>query len=77
MDMHTVPQVGSPVPRPARPLYRPGDLVTTVTGYPVLYEVLNVDGEGLVRVRGVNWDAGYSAVVGARDIRPVTSILNH
>jgi hypothetical protein len=29
-----------------------------------------------VRVRGVNWAAGYSAVVGPRDIRPVTSILS-
>jgi hypothetical protein len=62
--------------RGGRPMFRPGDLVTTVAGYPVLYEVLNVDREGLVRVRGVNWEAGYSAVVGARDIRPVTSILN-
>ena len=38
-------------------------------------EVLNVDRDGLVRVRGVNWDAGYSAMVGSRDIRPVTSKL--
>jgi len=76
MDMQTVPRNESTTSRTARAPYRAGDLVTTVTGYPVLYEVLNVDVNGLVRVRGVNWEPGYSAVVGPRDIRPVTSILN-
>ncbi len=76
MAMQTVAENESSTSRTGRLPYRPGDLVTTVTGYPVLYEVLNVDREGLVRVRGVNWEAGYSAVVGSRDIRPVTSILN-
>jgi hypothetical protein len=76
MDRATFSQTGSPATGSSRPPYRPGDFVTTVTGYPVLYEVLNVDADGLVRVRGVNWAAGYSAVVGPRDIRPVTSILS-
>ena len=75
MDLETVSQVGKPLSRPARPAYRPGDLVTTVAGYPVLYEVLSLETDGLVRVRGVNWAAGYSAMVGAQEIRPVTSIL--
>ena len=76
MELGSVPPAGAPGVGPIRLAYRPGDLVTTVTGYPVLYEVLNVDRDGLVRVRGVNWAAGYSAVVGPRDIRPVTSILS-
>jgi hypothetical protein len=76
MTMGTLPQTDGPTPGPIRLVFRPGDLVTTVTGYPVLYEVLSVDRDGLVRVRGANWAAGYSAVVGPRDIRPVTSILS-
>jgi hypothetical protein len=76
MGIEGMPESGTATSRTGGPLYRNGDLVTTVTGYPVLYEVLNVDREGLVRVRGVNWAAGYSAMVGTRDIRPVTSILN-
>ena len=76
MTVQAMPESGSATSRTGRAPYRAGDLVTTVTGYPVLYEVLNVDVNGLVRVRGVNWEAGYSAVVGPRDIRPVTSILN-
>lgn len=60
-------------PRETR--YRPGDLVTTVRGYPVLYEVLAVDAAGLLRVRGLNWAAGYSATVSREEVRPVTSIL--
>lgn len=76
MEMGTHSQTASTATAPSRPTYRAGDFVTTVAGYPVLYEVLNVDRDGLVRVRGVNWAAGYSAVVGPRDIRPVTSILS-
>jgi hypothetical protein len=63
--------------RSPRPAYRPGDYVTTVSGYPVLYEVLSLERDGLVRVRGVNWAPGYSAVVGQQEIRPVTHILSH
>jgi hypothetical protein len=62
--------------RDRRPQYRPGDLVTTATGYPVLYEILAVDPAGLVRVRGVNWAPGYSAAVSPDEIRPVTGILS-
>jgi hypothetical protein len=77
MDLENVSQASQPTSRQARQQYRPGDLVTTVTGYPVLYEVLSVETDGLVRVRGVNWAAGYSAMVGLKEIRPVTSILAH
>lgn len=55
--------------------YRPGDLVATAAGYPVLYEVLALDPSGLVRVRGLNWAPGYSATVSPDEIRPVTGLL--
>jgi hypothetical protein len=77
MDTETVSPHVSGVGRPGGPVFRVGDFVTTVRGYPVLYEVLAVEPDGLVRVRGVDWAAGYSAMVGRREIRPVTSILSH
>jgi hypothetical protein len=68
-------QMGSAA-RPSRPAFSPGDFVTTVAGYPVLYEVLSLESDGLVRVRGVNWAPGYTAVVSAREVRPTTRILS-
>ncbi len=65
---------------PARggwPKFRPGDLVTSRSGYPVLYEILSLHDDGLLRVRGLNWAPGYSAVVDMEDVRPVTGILNN
>jgi hypothetical protein len=59
-----------------RPRYRPGDLVTTAQGYPVLYEVLAAEPGGLLRVRGLNWAPGYSATVSVDTVRPVTGILS-
>ena len=61
--------------RIVRPTYRPGDLVTSMTGYPILYEVLTVERESLLRVRGLNWAPGYSALVDRGEVRPVTRIL--
>jgi hypothetical protein len=77
MAVKTFAQPASPKSRSTRVTFRPGDLVTTVSGYPVLYEVLTLERDGLVRVRGVNWAPGYSAMVGAQEIRPVTHILSH
>jgi hypothetical protein len=56
---------------------RPGDLVTSRSGYPILYEVLTVETDGLLRVRGLNWAPGYSAVVAGQDVRPVTGLLTN
>ena len=76
MTISVVPAAVDQPPRRPRPEYRPGDLVTTVTGYPVLYEVLRIEADGLLRVRGINWAAGFSAAVSAREVRPVTHILS-
>jgi hypothetical protein len=62
--------------REPRPAYRPGDLVTTAAGYPVLYEVLRLECNGLLRVRGMDWAQGYSAAVRPQEVRPVTHILS-
>jgi hypothetical protein len=61
-------------PRP-RSAIQPGDLVTTASGYPLLYEVLRLEGVGRLRVRGQNWAAGYSAEISAQAVRPVAHIL--
>jgi hypothetical protein len=52
-----------------------GDLVSTSAGYPVLYEVLKLDRDGLLRVRGLDWAPGYSANVRSQTVRPVSQIL--
>jgi hypothetical protein len=77
MATQPVHNVVAQAARPRGLRYRPGDLVTTTNGYPVLYEVLAVDPSGLLRVRGLNWAPGYSAAVSGEDVRPVTSILSH
>ena len=56
--------------------YRPGDLVISHDGYPTLYEVISVSDDGLLRLRGVDWAAGYSAVVAADRVRPTSGILH-
>jgi hypothetical protein len=68
--------VSETVERARRANVHPGDLVTTRSGYPILYEVLCVESDGLLRVRGMNWAPGYSAVVDAQDVRSVTGILS-
>jgi len=76
MESHPVPSTVTDAAAPRVIRFRPGDLVTTSKGYPVLYEVLAVDPAGLLRVRGLNWAPGYSATVSVADVRPVTSILS-
>jgi hypothetical protein len=55
--------------------FQPGDLVTPQGGYPILYEVLTIEREDTLRVRGMNWAAGYSALVHIHEVRPVTKSL--
>jgi hypothetical protein len=76
MASMTAATASETVERPRWANVRPGDLVTTSSGYPILYEVLTVEPEGLLRVRGLNWAPGYSAVVSMQDVRPVTGLLN-
>ena len=77
MTTATAPTASESVERTRRANVRPGDLVTTRSGYPILYEVLTVETDGLLRVRGLNWAPGYSAVVALQDVRPVTGILGN
>jgi hypothetical protein len=55
--------------------YRPVDLVVTVGGYPTLYEVIGVCDAGPLHLRGINWAAGYSALVAAEGVRPASALL--
>jgi hypothetical protein len=74
MNSEPIPAISTP--RAPRRAFGPGDFVTTVAGYPVLYEVLSLESDNLVRVRGVNWAPGYTAVVRALEVRPVSRILS-
>ncbi len=56
--------------------YRPGDLVISRFGYPTLYEVISICDDDLLRLRGVNWAPGYSALVAADQVRPAPGILH-
>ncbi len=70
---HALPEAG--VRRlPIR--YRPGDLVVSRDGYPTLYEVICICSDGLLRLRGVDWAVGYSALVAADQVRPAPGILH-
>lgn len=61
--------------RPLRRVFRPGDLVISRSGYPTLFEIVNIQEDGLLRVHGLNWAPGYSALVDADDVRPVNALL--
>jgi len=62
--------------RPSRLNINVGDLVVTKNGYPILYEVIDVQDDNVLRVRGLNWAPGYSALVSAQEIRLSTGILS-
>jgi hypothetical protein len=66
--------VGSP-DRLSRCSFRPGDLVVSRCGYPVLFEVISIRADGLLRVRGVQWAPGSSTLVAVDDVRPTTGML--
>jgi hypothetical protein len=42
----------------------------------MLYEVISISDDGVLRLRGVNWAAGYSVLVPAEKVRPTSGILN-
>jgi hypothetical protein len=56
--------------------YRPGDYVASQTHhYPVLLEIIGLEDGGLLRVRGLGWAPGYTAVVARDQVRHVNAIL--
>lgn len=71
---HPKPPAASAPPDPGSH-FHPGDLAVSQAGYPILFEIIGVLADGTVRVRGLNWAAGYSAVVHPHDLRPTTSLL--
>lgn len=74
--IHTGVSTETGVTRPAGRLsLRPGDIAAGRSdSYPILYEVIRIESDGLVRVRGLNWAPGYSALVDAEELRPVSSL---
>lgn len=62
---------------PARTVYRVGEYIASERNtYPILLEVVQVEAEGWLRVRGLDWPAGYSAVLASHEVRYITSILS-
>jgi hypothetical protein len=52
-----------------------GDLVINRTGHPLVQEVIGLREDGLLRVRGLDWPPGYSALIALSELRPVTGRL--
>ena len=63
------------VRRMGRMSFRPGDLVISRAGYPTLFEIVSIQDDGLLRVHGLNWAPGYSALVDPEEVRPVNALL--
>ena len=62
---------------PARLVYQVGEFIASERNtYPILLEVIQVEADGWLRVRGLDWPAGYSAVLASHQVRYVTSILS-
>ena len=61
----------------ARTRYRVGEFVAGQRNtYPILLEVIRMEDDGLLRVRGVDWAPGYSSLVTSEQVRPVADILH-
>jgi hypothetical protein len=75
--MSTETSTSLPDPSARRPhfRYRAGALVVAASDLPTLYEVISVSDDGLLRLRGVNWLRGYSALIAAEGVRPTSAIL--
>jgi len=57
---------------PLRLAYHPGDWVVSKNGAPIVCEVLNVEANGVLLVRGLDWSPGYSAYIRAEEVSPVS-----
>ena len=49
-------------------MFQAGDLVRLRTDYTMLCQVLGAEDENRIRVRGLEWAPGYSAIVPAHEI---------
>ncbi len=58
-----------------KPVFQIGDLVRPRTDRATLCEVLNVEDEDRVRVRGLDWPPGYSSIFPAQEIYLVLHVL--
>lgn len=72
--MVSLPRKSSSDPRQAAlPHFRVGDLVVSRSeSYPTLCQVIALTPDGYVRLRGLDWPPGYTALVPAGDVRPVS-----
>ncbi len=68
--MTDVPVAAAQVSLRRRLTLKPGDLALPVFGHSLLYQVIQVYDNGMMTVRGLDWPAGYTAVVKASDFRP-------
>jgi hypothetical protein len=74
LSSHTPPIGDSPRPKCR---FHVGDLVVPTSGYPQLCEVMMVEAESLIRIRGLEWSPGYTVLVRFEAYRPVTGRLSH
>jgi hypothetical protein len=62
---------------PAKTVYGVGELIASPRNtYPILLEVIQLEADGWLRVRGLDWPAGFTAVLPRDEVRYVTSILS-
>jgi hypothetical protein len=52
-----------------------GDLVVLKSGAPLLLEVLSIEEDGLIRVRGNAWPPGYSILLSIQEVFPSAELL--
>jgi len=72
-----VKQTLPPAPKSSGPLnsiLRAGDLVTSRTSQPILCEVIRIENQDLIRVRGLDWSPGYSAILKSQEVRLVSRL---
>jgi len=53
---------------PGKLMFAAGDLVRPRTGQATLCEVLGAEDDDRIRVRGLDWSPGYSAILPATEI---------
>jgi hypothetical protein len=56
-------------------MFQPGAFVIPKTGYPLLCEVLSLEENGLMRVRGLAWPHGHTTLIEAQDVRSISELI--